>query len=971
MRLHLVSHTHWDREWYQTFQQFRYKLVHLVDELLHILRTDPDYQYFTLDGQTIVLEDYLEIRPEKEAEIRELVQSGRLLIGPWYILPDEFLVSPEATVRNLLEGARTSRRFGGKMNIGYLPDPFGHIGQMPQILKGFGIEAACLQRGLDEEPPELWWQAPDSSQVFVAYLRDGYGNASGLPVSDPDLFTSEVRRLRASLLAFSHAGREGATPGGHLLLMQGTDHMEPLPETPRAIARANEILAETQIVHSCLPDYLAGIQGYLDQSGLEIPVVQGELRSSRRFHLLPGVLSSRMWIKQRNFQCETLLEKWAEPFSVWAHLAGGPPENEKTARDLPVRMRESEGFLRHAWRLLMECHPHDSICGCSIDQVYEEMRPRFDQVEQLGEEITRHSLTALAQAVDTRRMDVDHALAVVVFNPSSSLRTDAVRVAFPADWDQPGFAVIDDGGRRISHQVLGKGSRQLMDAALDKDGMRSLVNTAQNGRVGSLAVRGIRIHGQGDQVFIDVQVSEMLEPDQNAIRHAWFEIGRHLDDPAVRTFSVRARTETETEALFTAEDVPGPGWKTYWIIPDEAPAPEEVAGSAVESQETISIANENLFLAFDPEAGWFNLTDTRTGLVFSGLNRFVDGGDCGDLYNYSPPEHDEWIDSITVEEVKVERGPVRQSITATLRLEIPRALSPDRSRRSPERVTLSIESTASLVWGLDRVDFSTRVTNRAHDHRLRVHFPVPFKANTADYDGHFEVVQRSTALREYNNTWIEPPRPEAPQRFFTSVHTEGAGLVLANRGLPEIEILQTETGNSEIGLTLLRCTGWLSRDDFSSRKGHAGPGLATPGAQEQGEHSFEYAVVPTSKGSRMEAYQQGRAFSVPLRAEAARLQPGSLPATGSFVKVEPAEIEVSTVKYWDNSTDGSPGWIVRGYNQSEREVRVDITPFQPFPLASRVNLAEERLQDLEVAESGRVSFPARGCEIFTILFWED
>ncbi len=105
--LHLISHTHWDREWYQPFQIFRIRLVHLIDNLLAIMKNDPDYAHFMLDGQTIVLEDYLQIRPENEKYLKELIKQGRILIGPWYILPDEFLVSPEATIRNLLRGEET------------------------------------------------------------------------------------------------------------------------------------------------------------------------------------------------------------------------------------------------------------------------------------------------------------------------------------------------------------------------------------------------------------------------------------------------------------------------------------------------------------------------------------------------------------------------------------------------------------------------------------------------------------------------------------------------------------------------------------------------------------------------------------------------------------------------------------------------------------------------------------------------
>ena len=136
--LHVVPHTHWDREWYQPFQTFRIRLVHLMDRLLDTLARDPAYTHFMLDGQTIVLEDYIQVRPERRAELEAHVRSGRLSIGPWHVLPDEFLVAPESLVRNLLLGDRLCRQFGAKMPVGYIPDPFGHVGQMPQILAGFG-----------------------------------------------------------------------------------------------------------------------------------------------------------------------------------------------------------------------------------------------------------------------------------------------------------------------------------------------------------------------------------------------------------------------------------------------------------------------------------------------------------------------------------------------------------------------------------------------------------------------------------------------------------------------------------------------------------------------------------------------------------------------------------------------------------------------------------------------------------------
>ncbi|HIC93318.1 MAG TPA: hypothetical protein EYP09_03600, partial [Anaerolineae bacterium] len=173
----VVPHTHWDREWYLPFERYRYRLVKLVDELLEILRKDEEYAHFLLDGQVVIAEDYLEIRPENEERLRQEVAKGRIGIGPWYTMPDEFLAGGEAIVRNLLMGHRLGRELGGVMKIGYLPDPFGHIAQMPQILRGFGIHAAFLARGVDPPQTEFHWEAPDGSKVLTHWFALGYCNA--------------------------------------------------------------------------------------------------------------------------------------------------------------------------------------------------------------------------------------------------------------------------------------------------------------------------------------------------------------------------------------------------------------------------------------------------------------------------------------------------------------------------------------------------------------------------------------------------------------------------------------------------------------------------------------------------------------------------------------------------------------------------------------------------------------------------
>ena len=1024
--LHLVSHTHWDREWYLTFQQFRLKLVHLIDGLLDILAHDRNFKYFMLDGQTIVLDDYLLMRPEREADLRRYIKNGRILVGPWHILPDEFLVSPEATIRNLLEGDRTCRKYGPKMMVGYIPDPFGHIGQMPQILRGFGIDSACLWRGLSDEPCEFWWQAPDGSRVFMAYLRDGYGNAALLPASEPERFTALVRQVRDSLASHSSAD--------HLLLMYGTDHMQPPPETARAIAYTKGKLDGDKLVHSTLPAYIAAVQSAISHQPSAIPTVIGELRSSKRSHLLPGVLSTRMWIKQRNRACETLLEKWAEPFNTFASLAVEANSSfifhpSSFVRHPSSFVRHPSSFILQAWRLLMENHPHDSICGCSIDQVHDEMKVRFDQVEQIGEEIARQSLEALASATDTLSAShhqpatichqpsaISHLQsAIVVFNPTAGPRTDLVTASAEFKGE---FEIIDDQGNIIPCQMLGSSSQDLINAVMSKKELKSGLAMIHEGRILGKVIHEVAIQRDGSQVNLEVVLADSGELDLAAWENGMREIEALLADPTVTTFHVRAHELPAAEFILTAKEIPGHGYKTFWLRPLPASPSQPVRAGALArllmplarlmarspflerlldrpkaAKPPFIIENEYLHVAASPADGTLTVKDKRTGATYRGLNRFVDGGDRGDEYNYSPPPSD-FRPAARLKGVSLASGPIRQTLSLELELPTPAALAPERKSRSKEMIVTRITSHVTLAAGVPRVDIRTEVDNRARDHRLRVHFPFAesgaessvsrrwaedpksetLESVVADYDGHFEIVRRPIGVPDFDESWIEQPRPEVPQRAFTSVSDGQQRLTVANRGLPEVEVIGVRslpTSQAEIALTLLRCINWISRDDFEGRKGHAGPMASTPGAQMIGLWTFDYSIIPHAGRDRISSYHQAYAFETPMRAVCTGLHDGTLPACGSFVEVSPQEFVISAVKETEacpeERGDGK-GWLVRGYNIAEEEIKVTLKPWRKFRRVERVNLAEEKLSALRPRPDGSVTFPVRGHETATVEF---
>ncbi len=967
-KLHLISHTHWDREWYRTFQQFRLKLVHLVDGLLDILEQDKLYKHFMLDGQTIILEDYLLMRPEKEEVIRKFIQKGRLIIGPWYILPDEFLVSPEATIRNLLQGDRICSRFGYKMMVGYEPDTFGHIGQLPQILRGFGFDTACLWRGAPDLPSEVWWEAPDGSRVFTAHMREGYGNAAGLPTSNPDEFLAEVKRLQIMLAEHSISGE-------HLLLMHGTDHMEPPADTTAAIGSTRGKLEGAKLIHSTLPDYLASVRASL--KGKELPVMKGELRECKRAHLLPGVLSTRMWIKQRNRASETLLEKWVEPFSAFARL-----QVEKLEHSNPPTFQcisNPAQIIHQMWHLLMENHPHDSICGCSIDQVHDEMKVRFDQVDQIGEEITHLSLQSLAGAMDTRSPQPANGAfsAIVVFNPTTTSRTDLAQAEVHLPADVSAFTLVDQQGNSIPFQAEGLGGQDLINIQMTRKELSMLIGNMHEGRFENLSIQDLQLRREGNIIQVEATFGENMPTNQQAWNQGAESMKGFLDDPSVSKFNIHARALAATRLLFSAPDVPGLGWQAYFLQ-RQAPTPPVRPSSLVWQalakrfmpREKPPIENE-FFRVDVARNGTLTLLDKRNGARYAGLNRFVDGGDCGDEYNFCPPESD-LLAAAHLESVTVHRGSIQQAIVLNLEIKTPLELEPDRKKRSKQTIPTKITTLITLTNGVPRVDIHTEVENHARDHRLRVHFPAPLAVDHADHDGHFEIVRRPLGLPDFDDTWVEHPRPEVPQRTFTDVSNKEYGLMIANRGLPEVEVLRRDPVSSrdrvsdkqsEIALTLLRCVGWLSRDDFANRKNHAGPYLPTPGAQMKGKWEFDYSIIPHT-GDWLQAYPQAAAFEAPLRAVGMGIHAGGLASTGSFVRVEPQEFVISAVK---ESEDGR-GWIARGYNIAGNDISVRLTPWRSFKKAELVNLAEQKQKALKVAKDGSLDLAVRGHEIVTVLF---
>ena len=411
MEVVLIPTTHWDREWYRVFQAFRARLVDTLDRVLELLDEDRGYR-FLLDGQTIVLEDYVQIRPANRERLRTAIADGRVATGPWYVQPDSLLPSGEAHIRNLLEGRKAGEVYGPVSRIAYTPDSFGHPSQFPQIFRGFGMKAFVYWRGNGDEiaelPAEYSWESPDGSAILACNLWESYSNAAGL-ARDLDAAVERVRKTCESL--------GSRTRNDRVLLLAGTDHQLPEERTGELCER---LASETgwPVRRGLLEDFVQGLEPGA--------TFRGEMVGGRIANLLPGVWSTRTYLKLRNRTCETLLQSWAEPWAALGHVLGAPDEGPA---------------LREAWRQLLQNQAHDSICGCSQDAVHEQMLGRYDIAEGLARETTQRMLDRIAGLGARREVPWTQGWDVAVFNPSPDPRTDVVR--FPLE-PYPPFGGADE-----------------------------------------------------------------------------------------------------------------------------------------------------------------------------------------------------------------------------------------------------------------------------------------------------------------------------------------------------------------------------------------------------------------------------------------------------------------------------------------------------------------------------------------------
>jgi len=717
-RCHYVLSSHWDREWYQTFQEYRYRLVRMIDHLLEGYREKQLLGPFQTDGQSIILEDYLEVRTEREAEVRARAKEGKFRIGPWYVLPDEFLASGESLIRNLYYGRAYARWLGVEpSNAGFACDLFGHNSQLPQIFKGFGIRGGFIWRGTNlPQHRNLVWTGADGTRLpCYRFGRVGYGD-----------YAFDVRRLNRPDLPFdadqvakdleSFIEKEAKKSDvGPILLFDGCDHQEWEPQAYAVlVSKMKERGGEFPIVHTSLDDYLDDMLPEVDKIRIEL---KGELREAGRSKpgedeqwVIPGVASSRVWIKQWNAACQTLLCHWAEPVSSFSHWVLG--------------MEFPQDFLDVAWKWLLKNHPHDSICGCSIDQVHEDMKVPLQPV-RTDRESTDVRVHSSAGCQRGRRRGRQRGAGGRV---QSAAATDQRN---HGDGDQ-----IPRTGRCLTSS----------SASSPNPPSPSGAQAARKSRTSALPSKWIACIS-GTPLPFHRRVSDTRCERESSARNP----GHGLHDPD----SQARRTRAPDAALEHHGDRQKPPRDR------ERSAPRDGRGQ------------------WHPvNHGQAKRADVQRPLDVRRLRRHCDGWYHGLAVN------DQVFSSAgaKAEIAVVDNGPMVGSLRIRTTMSVPSRFDFPTMRRADTFADLVIDSVISLRPGADRVEVETTIQNVADDHRVRVLFPTKAESATFYTDTPFDVVRRDVALRIDNHLYRELEVETRPQQSFTAINDKVRGLRWSARG---------------------------------------------------------------------------------------------------------------------------------------------------------------------------------------------
>lgn len=883
IKAYMICHTHWDREWYLTREEFRTKLVRLVDGLLDIVETVPEYVSFMLDGQTIAIEDYLEIKPYNRDRLFAALKSGKIICGPWYILPDELLVSGESHIRNYMKGTEVIGAYGKKMKTAYLPDSFGHPEQMPQIVQGLGMDTMVFWRGVPNKvkQTEFYWEAPfEDARILCIHMPNGYGNCGNLS-EDMEVTVPRVQNLIDSLGAGSSTE--------FVLLMNGSDHIIGQKNICEIVNNLNEKLEGCKIELSTMEQFLEKVRGELR----DLPVYKGEFRSGERSMLLGGTLSSRMILKQKNDTVQNKVERYLEPMLAVEKMSGNT--------------YDSKGYLNYIWKKILENQPHDSICGCSIDEVHREMMTRYACIEQTED-------TLLSDAVvRSSKREADSAgrrAGLFLFEPAVRSGVSYVETEIYLDEtlvQEVNFtkSIIEDYEADICHPDIPTG----------------LYITDETGR-------------EIPCVILDAKKD-------------YFRLYQDHTSPEIYKIN----------KIRVGMLLPEFSYGCHQLI-------IEPTDSSDENRKTVEEKYiENEFYRLEMGDNGLEVYDKRNGLTHKGFGKLIDKGDAGDEYTYSWPSKDKEY-GVEWQNVTVEKEKSRLSETLILKgsIALPEGLTEDRKERSTTLEECPFLMKITLSQGIKRIDCHMEFENNVKDHRLQIQFPSGTKSNCSGSYDIFHITKHEIDL-EVPDQWMEYPQSAHPTHGYIEVHDTKEAVSVGVKGLAEYEAVRLED-QTAINVTLLRCVGWLSRTDLLTRHGNGGWTIETPEAQCPGRQEFDFCVV-YHENDTAGAFDLVERFRYPLYIRPMR--PGTvnnwiLEDVEKMMGSLPQGIELSALK----PAEDNHGIVLRIYSICERTETICM----PIPVkAGKVwltDMTEKPCRQLEI-QSETVTFDIRSGQIITLL----
>ncbi len=927
---YIVPHTHWDREWRYPVWQSRMLLVQFMKELLDILDEDPEYKSFVLDGQSVIIEDYLEVRPGDRDKLVKYIKAGRISIGPWYTLPDLYPVDGECLIRNLLKGTRYSNSLGGHLKVGYNSFGWGQTAQFPQIYKGFGMDIIIAAKNVSKDrapESEFLWESPDGTGILTTRLgqhaRGNFFMNSYIPIlqgmyylaedykfdwekagvvyhqADEQSFFQDHFKLEGTgsihkelvrdSVQTAWEGTEETTVKAHRLLMNGSDFSTPQPQLTEIIRLANEAFEDKEFVNSTLEEYTDKLKALVEPSKLK--VVRGELRDGPASSCSSNALATRSHIKRLNKKVQNSLLNYTERLSVMGGMVGIEYQKE---------------FIDIAIKYMLLSHAHDSINGVTQDKTVNDTVYRLNQALEISETVTNKVCSELIKRIDTSSFGSKDIL-IALFNPSSSAQSEIVKVYIdiPQEYSVWDFDIVDGNNRRMEKQL----------------------------------------------VFRKEEVVPVHELNSRpwpfyADRFCFYMDTGEMPCCGYKVFKVVPGNYFNRKTVFWAEMRTSHG------------------DCLSESLDTM----ENEYLKVKVEGnGTVSIMDKASGRVYGNLNYFEDAGDCGDYWVYYPPYHNKVYSSkgCPARIWQEDNGALSATIGVEIKMKVPAfALRPENSikgesRRSGEEREMTFTCRYTLKKGSKRVDARLKVDNTAEDHRVRLMFDTGIKAEFSDAAGHFTVDRRPVCPPKDKNGKFFPEMQTLPMQSFVDLSDGKNGFAILNNCFSEFEAVNN--GEGTLSITLFRSVRNIICSEFRS----AGAFPHEKGGQSPGAQEYAYSIYPhEGDWSQAEAYAEAERFNLPPKIVQTSGSKGDMPLEHSFLSVKPSSLVISALK----RSEDRNSYILRVFNPTGDKVYGNISICAAIKEAYITDLNENRLESLTVEQEHNMTAEVGSSKIITLEF---